>query len=115
MNRTSPTLTELLVDAADAIEHNALVLRQTNTIRGRYHRDALGRAAKAQYQIDMQLVRHLRRAERYWARNPLGGPAKVFDAMADCLRAGEPYQDVLRDYGFRSVRTPKRIRRSAKK
>ena len=36
----------------------------------------------------------------YKKANPLGGPAKVFDAMASRIRAGEDYYEVLRDYGF---------------
>ena len=36
---------------------------------------------------------------RYRERNPLGGPAKVFDAMASRIRAGENYYAVLDDYG----------------
>ncbi len=36
----------------------------------------------------------------YREANPLGGPAKVFDAMADCIRAGDSYEAVLKEYGF---------------
>jgi hypothetical protein len=32
--------------------------------------------------------------------NPLGGPAKVFDAIADRIRAGDEYYAVLHDMGF---------------
>ena len=39
-------------------------------------------------------------AERYAGHNPLGGPAKVFDAMAAAIRAGDSYGSVLRQYGF---------------
>lgn len=39
-------------------------------------------------------------AERYAGHNPLGGPAKVFDAMASAIRAGDEYNAVLRQYGF---------------
>ena len=39
-------------------------------------------------------------AAEYAKRNPLGGPAKVFDAMASRIRAGEDYYSVLADYGF---------------
>lgn len=37
---------------------------------------------------------------QYEANNPLGGPAKVFDAMAAAIRAGESYEAVLAQYGF---------------
>jgi hypothetical protein len=36
----------------------------------------------------------------YVAKNPLGGPAKVFDAMANAIRAGDTFESVLRTYGF---------------
>lgn len=36
----------------------------------------------------------------YEAENPLGGPAKVFDAMAAAIRAGDDYQSTLRRHGF---------------
>lgn len=39
-------------------------------------------------------------AEEYARRNPLGGPAKVFEAMAARIRAGEDYYAVLEDYGL---------------
>lgn len=37
--------------------------------------------------------------QRYESANPLGGPAKLFDAIADRIRAGEDYHAVLADYG----------------
>jgi hypothetical protein len=45
-------------------------------------------------------------AERYAGHNPLGGPAKVFDAMADAIRAGDEYHAVLRQYGFAEIAEP---------
>lgn len=38
--------------------------------------------------------------QAYEQANPLGGPAKVFDAMADAIRAGDSYHAVLRQYGY---------------
>ena len=38
--------------------------------------------------------------EEYAAANPLGGPARIFDAMAERVRAGEDFYAVLADYGF---------------
>ena len=45
-------------------------------------------------------------ADAYAAVNPLGGPAVVFDAMAERLRAGEDYYAVLMDYGFQRIPEP---------
>ena len=38
--------------------------------------------------------------QAYEQANPLGGPAKVFQAMADAIRAGDDYHSVLRQYGY---------------
>ena len=38
--------------------------------------------------------------QTYEQANPLGGPAKVFQAMADAVRAGDSYHAVLRQYGY---------------
>ena len=38
--------------------------------------------------------------ETYQQSNPLGGPAKVFDAMADAIRAGDSYESVLKQFGY---------------
>jgi hypothetical protein len=42
-------------------------------------------------------------AEEYAHRNPLGGVARVFESMALRIRAGEPYADVLDDYGYQHI------------
>jgi len=50
------------------------------------------------------LLDALAEPEEYAAQNPLGGPAKVFDAMADAIRAGDDYHATLRRYGFAEVK-----------
>lgn len=40
-------------------------------------------------------------AAEYRQKNPLGGPAKMFEAAASRIRAGEPLEYVLEDYGLR--------------
>lgn len=42
----------------------------------------------------------IEQADQYQRNNPLGGPAKVFDAMADAIRAGDDYHATLRLFGF---------------
>lgn len=37
--------------------------------------------------------------QRYETANPLGGPARLFEAIAERTRAGEDYHYVLADYG----------------
>ena len=38
------------------------------------------------------------RSADYAAKNPLGGPARMFEVMAERIRAGEDYDAVLADY-----------------
>ena len=39
-------------------------------------------------------------SKEYAKHNPLGGVARMFDIIADRLRAGEDYYDVLDDYSL---------------
>lgn len=45
-------------------------------------------------------------ASAYEARNPLGGPATMFEAIASRLRAGEEYWSVMADYGISFAAPP---------
>jgi hypothetical protein len=38
----------------------------------------------------------------YAKANPLGGPARMFDAIAERIRAGEDYYEVLADYDLQA-------------
>lgn len=40
----------------------------------------------------------------YQQANPLGGPAKVFRAMADAIEAGDSYEDTLRRFEYAEVK-----------
>jgi len=42
-------------------------------------------------------------AAEYAAKNPLGGPARMFEAIASRIRAGEDYYEVLRDYDLQHI------------
>ena len=46
------------------------------------------------------LLGALEAARNYAEGNPLGGPAARFDVMASRIRAGEPEDSVLADYGL---------------
>ncbi len=39
-------------------------------------------------------------AQKYASQNPLGGPAKVFDACADAIRAGDPIEQAMANFGL---------------
>lgn len=54
--------------------------------------------------VIIALKQALAEPDQYAAQNPLGGPAKVFDAMADAIRAGDDYHATLRRYGFAEVK-----------
>lgn len=49
------------------------------------------------------MAKLLRKAYKYHNPNFLGGPAKMFDAIADRIRAGESIDEVMGDYGVRYV------------
>lgn len=46
-----------------------------------------------------ELEQHSPAKKAYEASNPLGGPARMFDAIAERIRSGEDYYAVLADYG----------------
>jgi len=46
------------------------------------------------------------KAEKYAKDNPLGGPAKMFEAIASRIRAGEDYYAVLDDYDLQHKSPP---------
>jgi len=48
-----------------------------------------------------KVAKRLRKIAEYHKPNPLGGPARVFDFMADMIRAGEDYNFILTEYGFK--------------
>lgn len=41
--------------------------------------------------------------DEYERQNPLGGPATMFEVIASRVRAGEPLDEVMRDYGLMFV------------
>lgn len=48
----------------------------------------------------------LERPGEYEAKNPLGGPANLFWAIAERIEVGEDYHAVLRDMGIQHVERP---------
>lgn len=84
MTAPTPGLVKTLTRAAAIIEAEATTIHP-----GELHAEYRG------------VAKRLRRAAKYFGSNPLGGPAKVFDAMADRIRAGDDYYEVLKDHGFR--------------
>ena len=103
---SKPGMIETLESAAEIIEESARVLRCE--FFDYFERKRWGsQHAKARYQTQVAIAKNLRKIAAYHKVNPLGGPAKVFDAIADRIRAGEKCVDVLADYGFRTVKVRK--------
>lgn len=91
--------TELLLKAAEIIHADAWSLRECHTLRGRWPKSEAD--AKAEYVEMMKTVKALRKAADYFHSNPLGGPAKVFDACADMIRAGASMEVAMREFGLK--------------
>lgn len=102
-----PGLLETLLRAAYFIETDAAALRSCHTVRGRWGDDEP--EAKAAYDEMRSVAARLRKAHKYMVPNPLGGPAKVFDACADSIRAGEPIDAAMANFGLAWVRSNARI------
>lgn len=55
------------------------------------------------------MAKGLRKAHKYHKPNPLGGPAKMFDAIADRMRAGDSVKECMADYGLKFKRSNARL------
>lgn len=51
-------------------------------------------------EIASELIERRAKERAYQAGNPLGGPARLFDAIADRIRAGDEFYSVLADFGL---------------
>jgi hypothetical protein len=91
---------ELLKRAAEVLEQEAQCLRESHTVKGKW-RGEYSKDARADYTELRDLAKALRRASKYAKPNPMGGPAAIFDACADAIRAGEPVKSAMADYGLR--------------
>ena len=94
-----PGLLETLLHAAQLLEGEAAILKRSYTVRGRWHHTAEP-TAKATHDELRGAAARLRKAHKYMVPNPLGGPAKVFDACADAIRAGDPINAAMANFGL---------------
>ena len=87
-NETATDIADLLDEAASCI------VAMASQFKG----------AKADLAAAQERIRELETAllgvKEYREKNQLGGPAKVFDAMADAIRAGDDFNAVCADYGW---------------
>lgn len=93
-----PRLSETIATAARMLLHEADLLRRCHTLRGQWGDD--DQQARADYDEMIQTARQLIKAHRYMRESPLGGPAKVFDACADAIRAGEKIDNAMAEFGL---------------
>jgi hypothetical protein len=91
----------------DILERSAAVLeREAKVLKASYTTPA-GKWDIADARRDFDdmtaLAKALRRSAKYHQPNPLGGPAKVFDAIADAVRAGDSLASAMANHGVQWV------------
>lgn len=96
-------LLHLLERSAELLERSAEEIRIAHTVGGRWPRND-EHGARRDHQELRDMAKGLRKAHKYHKPNCLGGPAKMFDAIADRIRAGEKMKSVMADYGLKFKR-----------
>jgi hypothetical protein len=92
---------ELLERSAEVLEAQAVSIRESCTYKGRWDGGQIGRNARAECTELRNLAKQLRKSAKYHKPNPLGGPAVIFDACANAIRAGDSIKDAMDDYGLK--------------
>lgn len=89
----------LLERSASLLDRAAHEIKIAHQINGRWPKhDDLG--ARRDHDELREVAKGLRKARQYFVPNPLGGPATLFDAIADRIRAGEDMKSVMADHGI---------------
>lgn len=91
------SLTATLLRAAQLLDEDAASLKACHTLRGQWKGEE---DAKALHDEMRRVSKELRKARKYMQRNPLGGPANVFDACADSIRAGDAVEFAMANFGL---------------
>jgi hypothetical protein len=89
---------ELLERAAFVIRTHADELRRAHTIAGRWPPGE--EEVRDEFDEHAALANQLAKSAKYHRPNPLGGPAVVFDACADSIRAGDSIDSAMSAYGL---------------
>lgn len=98
----------LLDRSAELLERRAEEIKIAHTIGGRWcPHDEHG--ARRDYKELCAMAKGLRKAHKYHKPNPLGGPAKMFDAIADRMRAGDSMKECMADYGLKFKRSKAKV------
>ena len=99
----------LLERSAELLERAAEEIKISHTVGGRWPRNEWPRSdefgAKRDFDELREIAKGLRKAHKYHKPNCLGGPAKMFDAIADRIRAGEKMKSAMSDYDLRFKRS----------
>lgn len=96
-NRVCDEADRLIAEGRDAETRE----RMNDLLQEAYdHARQLERELAAAQERIRELETALLGVKEYREKNPLGGPAKVFDAMADAIRAGDDLNAVCSDYGW---------------
>ncbi len=93
----------MLERSAELLERSAEEIRIAHTVGGRWPRND-EHGAKQDFTELRDMAKGLRAAAKYHRPNPLGGPAKMFDAIADRIRAGDSMKSCIADYGLKFKR-----------
>jgi len=86
--------------AASLLATEAQGLKECHTLRGRWTGSTLDEDARLAHEEMCEAIKGLRAAAEYMRANPLGGPAKVFDACADSIRAGDSVEQAMASFGL---------------
>ena len=89
---------DLLERAAFVVRTHADELRLSHTNRGRWPESEA--EVREEYEEMVALADRLGKAAKYDRPNPLGGPAVTFAACADAIRAGDPIDSAMADFGL---------------
>ena len=102
MNTETKTLgfVELLERSAEVLEREAAGIKEAHTRNRRWDGER-ATEARADHDEMKALAKRLRQSAKYHQPNPHGGPAVVFDACANSIRAGDPIKSAMANYSLR--------------
>ena len=92
-------LLHVLARSAELLERHAEELRAAHTIGSRWPKE--DEHAHRDFKELRAMAKALRKARKYHSPNPLGGPATMFDAIADRMRAGDSMERCMADHGLK--------------
>lgn len=98
--RRPRSLLDTLERAASLLAVEAQSLKECHTLKGRWTGSSLDEDARLAHEEMCAVIKDLRVCAQYLRANQLGGPAKVFDACADSIRAGDSVDFAMANFGL---------------